>query len=69
MRVFFVRAKTLVALVLVAVITALACVGIVRYKQAVQASKNGYVIVIDPGHGGADGGVVSSQKKSQRERN
>ena len=63
MRVFFVHIKTLIALVLVAVITTLICVGIVHYKRTVQASKNGYVIVIDPGHGGMDGGVVSSVKK------
>ena len=63
MKVFFVHIKTLIALVLVAVVTTLICVGIVHYKRAVQASKNGYVIVIDPGHGGSDGGVVSGIKK------
>ena len=63
MGVFVIRLKTLLALALVAVLTALACVGIVKYKQYVSASKNGYVIVIDPGHGGADGGVLSGTKK------
>lgn len=63
MGVFVLKLKNVLALVLVGVVTALICVGIVWYKRAEAASKNGYVIVIDPGHGGADGGVVSAQKK------
>ncbi len=63
MRIFFVRAKTLIALLLVTIVTALICIAIVYYRQAVYSSKNGYIIVIDPGHGGIDGGVVSSIEK------
>lgn len=58
-----IRAKNLIALALITVLTAFVCVGITHYKRVAQALKNGYVIVIDAGHGGADGGVVSNINK------
>ena len=65
MKIFFIRAKTIIALVVVSIITALSCVGVVQIKQANALSKNGYKIVIDAGHGGIDGGVVGADGKTK----
>ena len=58
MRIFLFNKKTVIALIVIALITSAICVGIVERKKAVQTAKNGITVVIDAGHGGIDGGVV-----------